>query len=71
MSALAEEDKSPNALRLIATVLSSFVGIRKRSDHDQSMAAIKPVHVIVAGLIGAALFVLILVTVVQFIVRSV
>ena len=38
-------------------VFWSFVGIRKSAGYENDVAKIKPVQVIVAGLIGAALFV--------------
>jgi hypothetical protein len=54
-------------LRAISAVLSAFVGIRKSSARDSDLAHLRPVHVIVAGVIVAALFVTILVTLVHFI----
>ncbi len=38
-------------------VFWSFFGIRKRKDYEQDSANLNPVHVIIAGLIGAALFI--------------
>jgi hypothetical protein len=49
-------------------VLGAFIGIRRRSAGDRDLASLKPVHVIVAGVIAAALFVIILVTLVNLIV---
>jgi hypothetical protein len=48
-------------------VFWSFFGIRKGHDHDRDATSITPFQVIVAGLIGAALFVLCLVMLVRFI----
>jgi hypothetical protein len=50
-------------------VLGAFIGIRKSSDRDRDLASLKPVHVIVAGIIGAVLFVTIIVTLVRLIAR--
>jgi amino acid transporter len=47
-------------------VFWSFFGIRKRSDYESDAANLNPVHVIIAAVIGAALFIGILVTVVHF-----
>ena len=47
----------------------SLFGIRRRAQHEQDIGRLKPVHVIVAGLAGAAIFVLALIALVQFIVR--
>lgn len=53
--------------RAVPAVLGAFIGIRKSSARDRDAASLKPIHVIVAGLIGAALFVLALVTLVRLI----
>lgn len=51
-------------LRAVAAVLSAFIGIRKSAARDKDLASLKPVHVIVAGLIAAAVFVATIVTLV-------
>ncbi|QYF94419.1 DUF2970 domain-containing protein [Massilia sp. PAMC28688] len=38
-------------------VFWSFFGIRKRSDYENDSASLNPVHVIIAGLIGVAIFI--------------
>ena len=50
-------------------MFASFLGIRRRSAGEHDMARIKLAHVIVAGLLGAAIFVAVLVTLVTFITR--
>jgi hypothetical protein len=68
MSAREERQrKASNPLRAVAAVLSAFIGIRKSAARDQDLASLKPVHVIVVGLVAAALFVALLVTLVQVI----
>jgi hypothetical protein len=42
--------RSPGFLRVIATVLSAFIGIRKRDSAKPPHQAIKPAHIIVAGI---------------------
>jgi hypothetical protein len=59
----------PSALRAISAVLGAFIGIRKSSAGNRDLASLKPVHVIIAGIIGAALFVTIIVTLVRLITR--
>ena len=56
-------------LQAVKVVLWSFFGVRKRSDHEREAATLNPVHVIVAGVIGAAVFVAILIMVVRSVVR--
>jgi hypothetical protein len=48
----------------------SFLGIRRGADHRNDMARLNPVHVIVAGVIGAGLFITSLVLLVRWIVTS-
>jgi hypothetical protein len=53
--------------RAVSAVLGAFIGIRKSSARDRDLASLKPVHVIVAGVVAAAIFVLTLVTLVRII----
>ena len=39
-------------------ILSAFMGIRKKSDHEFDAETLKPAQVIIGGLIGGALFVI-------------
>lgn len=48
-------------------VLSAFIGIRRRAAHEHDVVTLSPVHVIVAGIIAAVIFVLSLVMLVRFI----
>jgi hypothetical protein len=57
-------------LQTMRTVAWSFFGVRKRTDHEQESAKLNPVHVIVAGVIGAALFVAALVALVRWVIGS-
>jgi hypothetical protein len=54
-------------LQVAKAVLSAFVGIRRGSAHERDAVTITPVQVIVAGVIGAAIFVLSLVLLVRHI----
>ena len=49
----------------------SFLGIRKRTEHAADTVRITPAQVIVAGLIGAALFITTLLLLVRFVISSV
>ena len=70
MTAMAGEQtpKSASPLQVAKAVFWSFLGIRSRAGHEQDLAQLKPAQVIIAGLIGAAIFVLSLVLLVKFIV---
>ncbi len=51
-------------------VIWSFFGLRRKSDFDQDQEKIKPVHIIVAGLLGAALFIGLLVSIIKLVVSK-
>jgi hypothetical protein len=48
----------------------SFFGVRKSSDHEDDIAKLNPVHVIVIGVLSAAALVLGLLGLVRWVVRS-
>ena len=48
----------------------SFFGVRKASEYEEDVAQLNPVHVVVAGVISAAVFVLALVILVNWVVGS-
>lgn len=52
----------------VRAVLWSFIGLRKGSEHETDMARLNPVHVIIAGLIAAAVFVAVLIGIVNVVV---
>ena len=51
-------DDPPRAgfFRVLGAVFASFLGIRKKAAGERDAMSIKPVHVILAGLLGAAIF---------------
>jgi Protein of unknown function (DUF2970) len=70
MNAMAEMHEKPRKaglLDVIRAVFWSFLGIRKRAAHEKDAVTLKPAQVIIAGVIGAILLVLSLVTLVSFI----
>ena len=50
-------------------VFWSFFGVRKRSDYEADTQKLKPQHVIAAGIVSAAVFVLLLFGLVKWITR--
>lgn len=56
-------------LQVMKAVFWSFFGIRRRADLEKDAVVLKPAQVIVAGIVGAILLVLSIVTLVQFIIR--
>lgn len=53
----------------LAAIAWSFVGLRRKSDFDQDVTSLNPVYVILAGLVGVALLIATLLTVVAFATR--
>ena len=49
----------------VVTVLSAFVGIRRKGDHDAAVSSLTPLQVIITGVVAAALFVITLLVVVR------
>jgi hypothetical protein len=70
------EDNTPVTARkgsLLQTARAvgwSFLGIRRRADYAKDVAELNPIHVVVAGIIGAALFVAVLVLLVRWVIAS-
>jgi hypothetical protein len=62
-------ERASSVLQAVSAVLGAFIGIRKGADRDKDLANLKPVHVIVTGVIGAALFVFMIVMLVRLITR--
>ncbi len=56
-----------NILRLLKAVFWSFFGVRRRRDLE-SDASLNPLHLIAAGIIGALLFIVVLLVVVRAVV---
>ena len=50
-------------------VFWSFFGVRKRADYEADAHRLKPQHVIAAGVVSAAVFVLILFAIVKLVTR--
>ena len=59
------ERRDASFLDTVRAVLWSFFGVRRKSDYERDAARLNPVHVIIAGVIAAALFVFTLIMVVR------
>ena len=67
--ALAPARRKAGALQVAGAVFWSFLGVRKSRDHDADAVSLTPLQVIVAGIIGAALFVASLILIVRWVTR--
>jgi hypothetical protein len=68
-------DESPTARKAhfgqtFRAVAWSFLGIRRSADHEQDVKKLNPIHVVVAAVLGAAIFVVFLVVLVHLVTRA-
>ena len=54
----------------LRAVAWSFFGVRKSAEHEKDVNQLNPVHLVIAGLIGAAVFVALLVLLVRWVISS-
>jgi hypothetical protein len=57
--------KRASFLDVVKTVLSGFIGIRRKADHEK--ASLNPVHLIIAALVFVLLFIFTLLAVVRIV----
>ena len=62
-----EAPRLASAAQMARAVFWSFFGVRSSADYASDSATIRPLQVVMAGIIGAALFVLTLVAVVKLV----
>ena len=56
--------------RTLLAVLWSFFGVRKSKDLERDASELNPLHVVIVGVLVAALFVVALFALVQWVIRS-
>ena len=57
-------------LQTMRAVAWSFFGVRKSADHEKDVNQLNPVHVVIAGLIGVAIFIGVLIALVSWVLSS-
>ena len=57
-------------LQTLRAVAWSFFGIRKSSEYEKDVSQLNPVHVVIAGVVGAVLFIVVLLVVVNWVLSS-
>ena len=71
MSGLKEATQRPaSLLQTMRAVAWSFLGIRRASGLEEDVQKLNPVHVVIGGIVGAALFVAVIVLLVRWVVSS-
>ena len=62
--------KKAGPLAVAKTVLWSFFGIRRRKEHEADVARLSLKQVVIAGIVGALLFVLTLILIVRLVISQ-
>ena len=52
-------------LATMKAVFWSFFGVRKKSDYEKDVAQLNPIHIVIAGVLGAIIFITVLLTIVK------
>ena len=64
-----DEDKNiPSLLDVARSVLWAFIGVQKSKNHERDFKHGKPSQYIIVGLIAVAIFISVLVLIVQFVI---
>ncbi len=56
-SAVPAYKRKRSIFRTVKAVMWSFVGLRAKTDYEQDVAQLNPVHIVVVGLVGVFIFV--------------
>lgn len=70
MKIARDPSRRASPLRAVVAVLWAFCGIRKGSERDKDLTSIRPLHVIIAGVLMGALFILTITTVVRIVISN-
>lgn len=67
---MAESGSKGSFIKTMKAVMWSFFGVRKRRDLEADATQLNPLHIILAGLLCAAIFIGVLILVVHAVVGS-
>ena len=57
-------------LQTMRAVAWSFFGVRKSSEYEKDVSQLNPLHVVIAGVVGAAIFVALLLLLVNWVLAT-
>ena len=57
-------------LQTMRAVGWSFFGVRKSADHERDLSQLNPVHIVIAAVLGVALFIAVLLVLVNWVLAS-
>lgn len=63
-------ESRPGFWATVSAVFSAFAGIRRKSAYQRDAAQFRPLHLIIAGLIGGLVFVIAIVLVVRLVISQ-
>jgi Protein of unknown function (DUF2970) len=66
----AAAQRKGSFLQTMRAVAWSFFGVRKTSDYEKDVSQLNPVHVVIAGVLGAVLFIGLLLVLVSWVLSS-
>lgn len=52
-----KKESKASTLQVAKAVFSAFTGIRKKSEHEADIERLKPLQIVIGGIIGCAIFV--------------
>jgi hypothetical protein len=70
MTAEGDAPRKSSLLHALRAVAWSFFGVRKGADYERDVDKLNPVHVIIAGVIAALLFIVLLALLVNWVIGS-
>lgn len=57
-------------VQTIKAVAWSFFGVRRAADYESDVNRLNPIHVVIAGVLGALLFIAVLLLIVRWVIAS-
>jgi len=64
---LNKKSEKASVLQVAEAIFFSFIGIRKKTDLENDAAKIKPIQIIIGGLVGGVIFIFSVLTVVKLV----
>jgi hypothetical protein len=68
MDDVKQPQKQASFMYAMRAVIWSFFGLRRKSDFDTDGLKLNPLHIVIAGLVGVAIFITLLISIVKFVV---
>ncbi|WP_382270303.1 DUF2970 domain-containing protein [Herminiimonas glaciei] len=66
---IKQEPEKMSFFATMGAIFWSFIGLRRRSDYEKDVTGLNPFYVLVAALLGVAIFIGILLTVVSLVLK--